>query len=631
MTKALAATTASVPVKAWTVLLGTSNWDLGRALTTGHDGAIYITGWTEGSDYVKEYFDGLPLSGGYDIYLMKFSPEGVKLWTAVLGGNKKDLAYAATTGLDGSIYIAGETSSHLDGKTNRGAQDIFLSKFSADGTKTWTQLLGSSEADTALGLTTGVDGSLYVSGTTLGVLDGQAKIGGADAYLAKYSADGTKVWTRVLGTSADDSAVALTTGLDGSIYVCGVTEGSLAGQGNSGAVDAFLAKYDPDGTLQWTRQFGTSGEDGAYALTVGLDGAIYVGGEATGSLDDQIAIGKIDGFLAKYDSDGTRLWTRLLGTAADENAYALTTGLDGSIFIGGGSRASSGRDAFVTEYTADGTQSASWTMASNFDDFVYALTTGVDGSVFATGATKGDTFEGQRTAGLYDIFLTKFQASSTVPTTPVVLSPLLGTADADNLTPRVGSESIDGGAGLDTLLYAGNKATYQLSQSTTNLIVTNPNDSDTDTLSNVERLKFSDTNLALDMASTQSGGQTALLIGAVLGKSSLTAKKPLVGAVLNLFDQGYTLEQLCGAVMRLPIWSALTNGGQADASATEIATYLLTTAKGYAPDAATLASAVNSLTNDPQGTLLWQLAESSANQLQVDLVGLTTTGLEYSA
>lgn len=132
------------------------------------------------------------------------------------------------------------------------------------------------------------------------------------------------------------------------------------------------------------------------------------------------------------------------------------------------------------------------------------------------------------------------------------------------------------------------------------------------------------------MASTQSGGQTALLIGAVLGKGTLMAKKPLVGAVLDLFDQGYTLEQLCGAVMRLPIWSALTNGGQAEASATEIATYLLTTAKGYAPDPATLASAVNSLASDPQGTLLWQLAESSANQLQVGLVGLMTTGLEYA-
>ena len=371
---------------------------------------------------------------------------------------------------------------------------------------------------------------------------------------------------------------------------------------------------------------------GAIQATAGRPAA--AGGETAGLRCDGFvgSHAKIREILAKYDADGTRQWTRLVGTASDENAYALTTGLDGSIFIGGASRkASGGRDAFVTQYSVDGMENESWTLSSNYDDLVFALTTGVDGSVFASGATKGDTFEGQLSAGRYDIFLTKFQVSTSTPTVPTDLPPQLGTASADTLTPRAGSETIDGGAGLDTLVYASNKATYQLSKSATNFVVTSPSNSDTDTLSNIERLQFSDVSVALDMTSTQSGGQAALLLGAVLGQASLTTKKPLVGAVIALFDQGFTLEQLCGAVMRLPIWGALANGGQADASTTQIATYLLTIAKGYVPDPVTLSNAINSLANDPQGTLLWQLAESPANQYQVGLVGLMTTGLEFTA
>ena len=135
------------------------------------------------------------------------------------------------------------------------------------------------------------------------------------------------------------------------------------------------------------------------------------------------------------------------------------------------------------------------------------------------------------------------------------------------------------------------------------------------------------------MGVAQSGGGTALLIGAVLGQPALAAKKPLVGAVLDLFDQGYTLQILSGAVMRLDIWGALANGGAASASNTQIASYLLTTVNGTSPDAATLNAAVTALdseTGAAQGTFLWHLAESAQNQLQVNLVGLAQVGLEFA-
>ena len=43
------------------------------------------------------------------------------------------------------------------------------------------------------------------------------------------------------------------------------------------------------------------------------------------------------------------------------------------------------------------------------------------------------------------------------------------------------------------------------------------------------------------------GGETALLIGAVLGAGALTAKRELVHAVLDLMDQGFSFKVLSGA------------------------------------------------------------------------------------
>jgi hypothetical protein len=106
----------------------------------------------------------------------------------------------------------------------------------------------------------------------------------------------------------------------------------------------------------------------------------------------------------------------------------------------------------------------------------------------------------------------------------------------------------------------------------------------------------------------------------------------LIGTAIGLFDQGYSMQQLAGALMRLPIWGLLANGGADGASNSQIASYLLTRVNGVAPNAITLAAGVTALdaeTDAAQGNFLWHLAESANNQTQVGLVGLATTGLAY--
>ena len=216
---------------------------------------------------------------------------------------------------------------------------------------------------------------------------------------------------------------------------------------------------------------------------------------------------------------------------------------------------------------------------------------------------------------------------------------LVGGSGADHLTgsllddlflPGTGSDFIDGGRGTDTVVYSGPRSSYTLTKTSNGFTVTDANG--TDTLQSVERLKFSNGGIALDVGITQSAGAAQLLLGAVLGKDLLATKKPLIGTAIDLFDQGYNLQQLSGALMRLDIWGLLANSGQPAATNTQIANYLLKTVLKAAPDAATLNASVLALdteTGAAQGSFLWHLAESAANQIQVGLVGLASTGLEF--
>ena len=211
----------------------------------------------------------------------------------------------------------------------------------------------------------------------------------------------------------------------------------------------------------------------------------------------------------------------------------------------------------------------------------------------------------------------------------------LGTAYKDSFTGGSGNDTVDGGGGTDTITYTISRSSFAVAKTSAGFtVIDSTGTNGTDTLLNVERIKFSDGAIALDVGATQPAGQTAMLLGAVLPGQLVfdTTKQALLGAVIDLFDQGFSLQTLSGAVMRLPIWDVLT--GKATPSSTDIATYLLTNVNGVAPDATTLANAIAALNTETdfatQGNFLWHLAESTANQTHVGLVGLASTGLAFT-
>ena len=96
-------------------------------------------------------------------------------------------------------------------------------------------------------------------------------------------ADLTWIGTQQLGTNMLDWGVGVATDSSGNVYVAGNTYGNLDGNTNTGWLagifeDMFLVKYDSSGTKQWTKQFGTEYYDLANAVATDSSGNIYVTG-----------------------------------------------------------------------------------------------------------------------------------------------------------------------------------------------------------------------------------------------------------------------------------------------------------------------------------------------------------------
>ena len=88
---------------------------------------------------------------------------------------------------------------------------------------------------------------------SVGLLSGNVKIGdytisGIEKLIYKFLIK--PEWTRQLGTSSDDGGEGVTVDSSDNIYVTGWTYGGLDGNTNSGDYDLFLVKYNSDGVKQ---------------------------------------------------------------------------------------------------------------------------------------------------------------------------------------------------------------------------------------------------------------------------------------------------------------------------------------------------------------------------------------------
>jgi hypothetical protein len=315
--------------------------------------------------------------------------------------------------VDQTLYVSGLTDGELPGETSAGGADGFIRAYDLDGNELWTTQFGTPARDWAF--STATDGTgLYVTGITNGRFIGQTKLGDSDAFVAKFDTNGTVLWITQFGTDAYDLGSNVVA--DGSgVYVLGATAGVFPGQTNLGGNDVFHARLDADGNVDAVVEFGSPRNDFGFVNAIGPDG-VYVNGYTNGRMGETRR-GRYDAFVALFALDDSMTWLRQFGTPEYDAGYGLVADASGAYVTGetwGRLKGQTDRregDGFARLLSAaDGT--TVWTRQFG--------TGGVDvpwgaalagGELYAIGTTSGH-FAGQVSAGEGDAFVQAMDAAT---------------------------------------------------------------------------------------------------------------------------------------------------------------------------------------------------------------------------
>ncbi|MCB1986033.1 MAG: hypothetical protein H6936_01505 [Burkholderiales bacterium] len=240
----------------------------------------------------------------------------------------------------------------------------------------------------------------------------------------------------------------------------------------------------------------------------------------------------------------------------------------------------------------------------------------LSGAVFSPEDGNGTTANDYMS--VFTDFQTPFTANHSIAET------IDGGTGKDILTGHGGNDILNGNTSIDTAIYTGKSSEYALEKiadETWTVSHENNGADGTDTLIDIERIAFSDSLLALDLDGN--AGNTAKLLGAVFGQETVSNKQ-FVGIGLRFLDNGTSYE----ALMQLAIDAAL---GTKASSHTAVVNLLYKNIVGFAPSPATTTQFVGLLDSGTYTVAEFGVlaAETTLNQENIDLVGLSQTGLEF--
>ncbi len=198
---------------------------------------------------------------------------------------------------------------------------------------------------------------------------------------------------------------------------------------------------------------------------------------------------------------------------------------------------------------------------------------------------------------------------------------LYGLAGNDTLGGGSGNDSLEGGEGIDRAVFDGDSGHFGWSREDSGWSVMDARGPYTIDLVGIERLQFEDRHVALDIDGA--AGMTAKLLGAVFG-ASFVANPEFVGIGLSVFDAGMTYEQVAQLALDARLGAAHTHQ-----QAVEL---MYTNLIGLPPspqDSAELVALIDVYHLFTEASLAVFAAELPYNTDNIDLVGLSQTGIEF--
>jgi hypothetical protein len=353
------------------------------------------------------------------------------------GGISGEQVYPATVTHDnsGNVYVAGSFNGTIDldptpgvyNVTSQGWYDMYLAKYNAAGQLLWGFSTGAVGDDGIYRVITDASGNVYISGYFQCTLDMDPAIGSAfitsidstyDAFVAKYNSSGQFQMAFSVGSDAVDWSQNMCLDASGNIFITGIYEDTLDLDPSAstysivsnGFSDAFVAKYNSSGMLQWGFGLGSgAGNETGYGIACDQSGNVIVTGdvENTTDFDPSIATATLqpnghDVFIAKYNSTGNYQWAFNMGSGGIDKGQSVSCDPLGNIYVTGNfegainlnpggsaiflASSTTDVDAFIAKYDPAGSYLWGFNLGGNLNENGACLTVDAASNVYLTGS-----------------------------------------------------------------------------------------------------------------------------------------------------------------------------------------------------------------------------------------------------
>lgn len=285
----------------WGTYYGFNTDDFLNGISVDPGGNLFVLGITSSASGIATAgtYQSVYGGGDNDVFVAKFSNTGARIWATYYGGSSDDYSFDIAADGNGNALISGYTAS-LNGIASTsahqtsigGGYDAFIAKLTSGGDLQWGTYFGGMADDYGFNISADLNNNIIATGYTMSV-NGIASTGayqpvyagGTDAYIVKFNSSGVRQWSTYFGGSNQDGGYGIGIDINNNILVTGKTASDTAivtsGAYQSvygGGTDAFIARLNTAGQLQWSTYFGGSSFDVLNDLISDTSGNLYACG-----------------------------------------------------------------------------------------------------------------------------------------------------------------------------------------------------------------------------------------------------------------------------------------------------------------------------------------------------------------
>lgn len=368
----------------WATYFGGTAEDYFKSIGLDKIGNLYVLGYTESSGLSTSGAYQTSLSGNMDALIAKFSKTGNRIWSTYFGGSDIERAYGISTNDSGTLFITGFTQSTSGiatsgawQTTQAGNYDAYIAGFNNKGGIIWSTYYGSSDRDVGNGLSQDDSGNVYITGMTLSA-SGMASsgsyqssnAGNEDVFIAKFNKNGKRIWGTYYGGTLTEYGYGISFSPSGYLLIGGHTTSSsgIATTGayqttKGGGMDAFVAKFSNNGSMQWATYFGGSNSDGFQTNCLTSSESIFITGATasssgiatSGAYQKSFGGGVQDAYIAQFHMNGKLLYATYYGGSDQDGGEAIAC-KPGTVVVTGITKSTSNiatSGAYKTSYSGN--------------------------------------------------------------------------------------------------------------------------------------------------------------------------------------------------------------------------------------------------------------------------------------